>query len=1708
MSASETTPLLPPSPSPSPLPIKEKNNKHVFYVCLITLFIINGGAAMSVPPTTSILQDLLCERHYAQQGLALTEINELDCRIEPVQSSLSMLRGVVGLLMLLPGLVLAVPYAALAERWGVKRVLLLSVAGIVLGEVWFDLVCWLGREWPLQLVYLAPVAYLVGGGPAVGGTPTRFFFMEASAYSGIMLGYMASSAIMNEHLWASVVLGPGLVFASFFLALLFPDERPVSGKGGANGEPGSAPASEAKSTLYTIRTAMVVFQEQGGLVVILLGYVLRCLGNSVMTLLIIYASQVFDWSFSQSGYLLSLHNATHLAVLLLLPAVDRLLARAPARERQTELDSAGPEAGLSKHFSLARGSALLSAVGSAGMALARSPFLFVTSLILYGLGSGYTQSIRSILTLSTREEHRAITYSVLGIMEAAGTLAGAPFWPLMYQLGLKVGEDGFWVGLPFLITAALMGVVWATLDRSSWLRSLYDPLHVRSILAINAYFIFIVFLFERQLRSPALRNRVSLPADVLELLAIATAAALSYIHHCRSIRPSTLLILFLSVRSLLGIARVRTLWLISGVDKAAIPFTTGLVMTLLCAVLESTGKASSLVAAGESGKAVPATPEPFSGLWKRASFAWLSETFRRGYVRVLSVDDLPELDPVLDSEAVGERLEYTWATAGFTFCQPFLISATVSWVGMPDAPADSGKALIGAFALVYVGLAVCTALYGYQNFRFVIRLRGGLISLIHKQTMHARAVDLGETTAITLMGTDVERIVSGFRSIHELWASLTEVGIAVYLLERQVGVACSVPAVIVVVFISATFKVSSLTNKFQRLWIEKVEDRLRLTSYTLENIKAVKMLGLSEKIFTILQGLRHAEIATSAVFRKLLIGTITLSNSPADLAPMATFAVYVIIALVRNNDSILAAQAFTSLSLISLDMPGLAGDRQKGELVTLTNHTVTWKKNATPVLHEINLTIRRGITMIIGPIGSGKSTLLESILGETLVTSGHTERISPGPVAYCSQTPWLQSQSIKANIIGASPIDEAWYRTVISACGLEKDLSQLPRGDATEAGNSGMTLSGGQKQRIALSRALYSRAKIIILDDVFSGIDAAGTESYLLPYADEIVILGDGQVVEKGNLEDLRARSAFVQGLQTSLPTSTSSAVDSKSSETAEATSAPSGQNETEDEQANETSPSENDELLNHESPSDPTRRNGDLSVYTYYQSGWTGGQKQMPNPRTPKRAWGKKELIYVICRAPLQFFQRVDIGSITNRFSQDMDLIDMPLPIEALNCLAAVCTCLLKLLILCVFAKYLAATIPFILITVYFTQSLYLRTSRQMRLLDIEAKAPLYTHFIELVSGAATIRAFKWHASFQNTVLRLLNFSQRPVYFLYCIQQCLGFVLDILVAILAVILVATVVFLRDKFEAGDVGVALVMVMTFNSNLMHLVKFWTAMETSIGAVKRVKEYVRTTEPEENDAYCGRLAELPQSWPDNGEIRFEGVVAGHLPTSPPILKNLTLSISPGSKVAINGSIIIDGLDLAGYPREEIRRRLNVVTQDPFLVPGSVRFNIDPWGHVPDERIVAALKRVGLWDVLVQHEGKDREDKGGLELDIQINANMFSVGQRQLLCLARALVRPGKVLILDEATSSVDHATESTMQSILETDFSSHTILSVLHRLRYIHRYDKVAVLDAGRVVEFDKPSVLLKKEGSRFKELYRSGEYDVRTASGGGVEGVD
>lgn len=266
------------------------------------------------------------------------------------------------------------------------------------------------------------------------------------------------------------------------------------------------------------------------------------------------------------------------------------------------------------------------------------------------------------------------------------------------------------------------------------------------------------------------------------------------------------------------------------------------------------------------------------------------------------------------------------------------------------------------------------------------------------------------------------------------------------------------------------------------------------------------------------------------------------------------------------------------------------------------------------------------------------------------------------------------------------------------------------------------------------------------------------------------------------------------------------------------------------------------------------------------------------------------------------------DSGTITNRFSQDMDLIDMTLPIQAIMFTSAGSYALVQLIIICVLGKYLAATVPLLAVTLFLVQKYYLRSSRQLRLLDIEAKAPVYKHFLETVTagGVATIRAFGWDKRFRDRLAGMMDEAQKPFYMLACIQQWLALVLDLVVGGMAVVLVGVAVGVapdpekagsssKSAVSAGALGVSLVLVMTFNELIVQALQAWTRLETSIGAVARVRDFVGTTPKEEDPTVDydngGCVGDGLAGWPSRGEIKIEKICAsyGYVPPTPfPVL----------------------------------------------------------------------------------------------------------------------------------------------------------------------------------------------------------------------------
>ncbi|KAK1635152.1 P-loop containing nucleoside triphosphate hydrolase protein [Colletotrichum phormii] len=517
------------------------------------------------------------------------------------------------------------------------------------------------------------------------------------------------------------------------------------------------------------------------------------------------------------------------------------------------------------------------------------------------------------------------------------------------------------------------------------------------------------------------------------------------------------------------------------------------------------------------------------------------------------------------------------------------------------------------------------------------------------------------------------------------------------------------------------------------------------------------------------------------------------------------------------------------------------------------------------------------------------------------------------------------------------------------------------------------------------------------------------------------------------------------------------------------------------------------------------------------------------------------QRLLKAVMHAPLSLFTKTDTGSITTRFSQDVGLIDRSLPLALVISLASFFTCIGKAFLIASASWYIAISFPVLILVFYYIQRAYLRTSRQLRLLDLEEKAPVYTHFLETLSGLPTLRAQALTTPSITHAHALIDRSQRPFYILLLTQQWLTLVLDLTTTALALLVVGLAVRLRDTVSVALTGVSLVQLISFTETLKMLIQFWTSLETSIGAVARIKNFAEET-PDEVEADAlkrealmiqsaagGQTQKAPetaivQGWPSRGAIELHDVVASYDQTHPDTdteshpaatakaLDGITLSLPPASKTGIvgrtgsgksslllallrllplsSGTISIDGIPIDALPLLPLRSALVAITQDQFVLPGTVRQNLDPLGLVSDAEadadanntvLVSVLTRVGLWDTI--------RDNGGLEA--QFAEEALSHGQRQLFFLARAILRKdvGRVLLLDEATSSVDAHTERMVKDLIREEFKHHTIIAIAHRLDTVIDFDRVVVLDKGRVVEVGNPRELLDQRQGRFRELW-------------------
>ncbi|KAK3186128.1 hypothetical protein K4F52_005118 [Lecanicillium sp. MT-2017a] len=411
---------------------------------------------------------------------------------------------------------------------------------------------------------------------------------------------------------------------------------------------------------------------------------------------------------------------------------------------------------------------------------------------------------------------------------------------------------------------------------------------------------------------------------------------------------------------------------------------------------------------------------------------------------------------------------------------------------------------------------------------------------------------------------------------------------------------------------------------------------------------------------------------------------------------------------------------------------------------------------------------------------------------------------------------------------------------------------------------------------------------------------------------------------------------------------------------------------------------------------------------------------------------------------------------------------------------------------------EFAATAIPLLLAILYGVQLFYLRTSRQLRLLDIEAKVPIYTHLTECGEGVEHIRAFRWEKEYLSKGLDLLDQSQKPFYFRFCLQRWLGLVLDLVVAATGVFLVALALY-RGSTTQAALGLGLLKVMQIGPDLIYSFEQWVDLETSLGALSRIRSFEKETPREGTEAGRDGYSSVPEIWPQQGHIQANNVTAnyGLHGVGYAALRGVTVDIRPGTKVDLvgrsgsgkssflltllnflqfSGSITIDGIDITTIPRRVLRSRITTISQEFTSLPSSVRNNLVPLeimkeagagDRTSDKKLFDALEKVGLKSII--------ESRGGL--DKLLDEVGLSAGERQLLALARALVHHshvrGKVIFVDEATSHIDYESEAKLKEVTREAFEDCTVLTIAHRHNASDRNDTTRLeLLAGQVVRFE------------------------------------
>ncbi|XP_058743551.1 ABC transporter C family member 8-like [Vicia villosa] len=1135
---------------------------------------------------------------------------------------------------------------------------------------------------------------------------------------------------------------------------------------------------------------------------------------------------------------------------------------------------------------------------------------------------------------------------------------------------------------------------------------------------------------------------------------------------------------------------------------------------------------------------------------------------------------------------------------------PLILYAFVNYSYRTEADLRKGLSIVGILIVTKVCESLFQRHWFFNSRRSGMKMRSALMVAVYRKQLKLSSSARARHSAgeiVNYIAVDAYRMGEFPWWFHIAWTSALQLVLSIGILFGVVGIG-ALPGLVPLLicgFLNVPF--ARILQNCQSQFMIAQDERLRTTSEILNSMKIIKLQSWEEKFKNLVESLRDREfiwlskVQILNAFSSFLYwmsptvvsAVVFLGCAVTKSAPLNAETIFTVLATLRNmGDPVkMVPQALSIMIQVKVSFDRLNNFLLDEELnnddserkhkqwlvnaVEIQDGNFIWDHgSASPTLVDVNLEIKwRHKIAVCGPVGAGKSSLLYAILGEIPKISG-TVNVG-GTLAYVSQSAWIQSGTVRDNILFGKPMDKTRYEKAIKACALDKDINDFSHGDLTEIGQRGINMSGGQKQRIQLARAVYNDADIYLLDDPFSAVDAHTAailfndcvmtalrektvilvthQVEFLSEVDTILVMEGGKVIQSGSYENLlTSGTAFELLVSAHNDTITELNQDNENkrgSEIEVLSSNPQDSNVGDISSPIGAQLTQEEEKMVGNVGWKPfwdyiTYSKGTLmlcfimlvqSAFLAFQTAstfWLAIAIEIPKV-TNATLIGVYALIsfastaFVFARsyltallglkastaffssfttaifnAPMLFFDSTPVGRILTRASSDLSILDFDIP-PSITFVASVA--IEVLVVISIMAsitwQVLIVAVPAMVASIYF-QQYYQATARELIRINGTTKAPVMNFAAETSLGVVTVRAYSMVDRFFQNYLTLVNTDASLFFHSNAAMEWVVLRIEALQSLTVITASLLIILLPHGYVSpGLVGVSLSYAFSLTEAQIFWSRWFSNLSNYIVSVERIKQFIYI--PAEPPAIVDSNRP-PSSWPSKGKIDLQGLEIRYRPNAPLVLKGITCTFKEGSRVGVvgrtgsgkstlisalfrlvepsRGDILIDGMNICSMGLKDLRMRLSIIPQEPTLFKGSIRTNLDPLGLYSDDEIWKAVEKCQLKETISKLPSL-------LDSSVSDEGGNWSLGQRQLFCLGRVLLKRNRILVLDEATASIDSATDAILQRVIRQEFAECTVITVAHRVPTVIDSDMVMVLSYGKVVEYDEPSKLMDTNSS-------------------------